>query len=71
MPHVMPLADARARAEKVAYLRAVAGLSWSRIRDELGFTSVGAWRSRRRSPQRHTRAQSDTEGMAHRWHKRC
>lgn len=40
--HVMPLADSRARAEKVAYLRAVAGLSWSRIRDECGFKSVGA-----------------------------
>jgi hypothetical protein len=55
MPQVMPLADARARAEKVAYLRAVAGLSWSRIRDELGFTSVGAAQQaykahRRRNP---------------------
>lgn len=38
----MPLADSRARAEKVAYLRAEAGLSGSRIRDECGFKSVGA-----------------------------
>ncbi len=29
----MPLAESRARAERGAYLRAVAGLSWSRIRD--------------------------------------
>ncbi|MGV9858527.1 hypothetical protein ACWDTD_07725 [Gordonia sp. NPDC003425] len=37
----MPLRDARARAERVYYLRAVAGLSWSAIRDETGYTSVG------------------------------
>src|SRR5271166_3621507 len=42
MPHVMPLAESRARAEKVAYLRAVVQMSWSRIRDECGFTSIGA-----------------------------
>ena len=38
----MPLAESRARAEKVAYLRAVVQMSWSRIRDECGFTSIGA-----------------------------
>jgi hypothetical protein len=41
MPQVMPLADSRARAERVAYLGAVAGLPWSKIRDECGFTPVG------------------------------
>lgn len=41
MPHVMPLRDSRARAEKVYYLRAVAGLSWSAIRDQCGYSSVG------------------------------
>ncbi|MDL9947769.1 hypothetical protein QSJ19_19735 [Gordonia sp. ABSL11-1] len=41
MPQVMPLRDARARAERVFYLRSVAGLSWSAIRDECGYTSNG------------------------------
>lgn len=55
MPHVMSLADSRARAERVAHLRAVAGLSWSRIAAECGFKSVGAAQQaykahRRRNP---------------------
>ncbi|WP_141245704.1 hypothetical protein LIX17_06770 [Mycobacterium avium subsp. hominissuis] len=55
MPQVMPLAESRARAERVAYLRAVVGMSWSKIRDELGFKSVGAAQQaykthRRRNP---------------------
>lgn len=41
MSQVMPLAESRARAEKVFYLRSVAGLSWSAIRNECGFSSVG------------------------------
>ncbi|ORB40944.1 hypothetical protein BST40_21790 [Mycobacterium persicum] len=48
----MPLADARARAERVVYLRAVAGLSWSKIRDELGFKSVGAAQQAYKAHQR-------------------
>jgi hypothetical protein len=42
MPHVMSLADSRARAERVAHLRAVVGVSWSKIAAECGFKSVGA-----------------------------
>lgn len=38
----MSIADSRSRAERVAYLRAVAGLSWSKIAAECGFKSVGA-----------------------------
>ncbi|WP_445168766.1 hypothetical protein ACTXG7_05235 [Mycolicibacterium sp. Dal123E01] len=38
----MSIADSRVRAERVAYLRAVAGLSWSKIATECGFKSVGA-----------------------------
>lgn len=41
MVRTMPLADARERAEKVYYLRAVAGLTWRQIATETGFTSVG------------------------------
>lgn len=41
MAQVMPLRDARVRAERVYYLRAVAGLSWSAIRDECGYSSIG------------------------------
>ncbi|WP_279097863.1 hypothetical protein [Gordonia bronchialis] len=37
----MPLADARERAERVYYLRAVAGLSWRQIARETGYSSVG------------------------------
>ncbi len=51
----MPLANSRDRAARVAYLRSVAGLPWSAIRDECGFTSIGAAQSaykshRRRNP---------------------
>jgi hypothetical protein len=42
MPPVMPRADSQARAERVVYLRNVAGLSWSVVRDQLGFRSIGA-----------------------------
>jgi hypothetical protein len=48
----MSRAESQARAEKVTYLRAVAGLSWSRIRDELGFTSVGGAQQAYQSHQR-------------------
>ena len=34
----MTLAESRERAERVVHLRAIAGLSWSRIRDECGFS---------------------------------
>lgn len=40
MAQVMPLRDARARAERVYNLRAF-GLSWSAIRDECGYSSIG------------------------------
>lgn len=42
MPHVMSLADSRARAERVAFQRGVLKLSWSKIRDAEGFSSIGA-----------------------------
>jgi hypothetical protein len=42
MPQVMPLRESRARAERVFIMRSVGCQPWSRIRDELGFTSVGA-----------------------------
>lgn len=42
MPQVMPLAESRNRAERVFLMRAVGQQPWSRIRDELGFGSVGA-----------------------------
>lgn len=42
MPQVMPLRDSRARAERVFVMRAVGCQPWSKIRDELGFKSVGA-----------------------------
>ena len=38
----MPLADSRSRAERVFLMRAVGQQPWSKIRDELGFKSVGA-----------------------------
>lgn len=41
MPQVMSLRESRERAERVYLLRAVLGLSWSVIRDQEGFTSVG------------------------------
>lgn len=41
MPHVMPLHASRARAERAFSLRAI-GRSWSEVRDELGYKSVGA-----------------------------
>jgi hypothetical protein len=55
MPHVMSLADSRARAERVVYLRSVVGLSWSKVATQCGFTSVGAAQQaykahRRRNP---------------------
>lgn len=46
----MPLADARERAERVYYLRAVAGLSWRQIMRETGYSSVGG---AQRAYQRH------------------
>lgn len=42
MPQVMPLRESRARAERVFVMRAVGCQPWSKIRDELGFQSVGA-----------------------------
>jgi hypothetical protein len=42
MPQVMSLAESRARAEQVFVMREVGMQSWSRIRDALGFKSVGA-----------------------------
>lgn len=42
MPHTMTLTESRERAERVVHLRTIAGLSWSRIRDECGFKSIGA-----------------------------
>ncbi|PXW34061.1 UNVERIFIED_CONTAM: hypothetical protein DES50_102686 [Williamsia faeni] len=42
MPQVMPLRESRARAEKVFVMRSLGGQPWSKIRDELGFGSVGA-----------------------------
>lgn len=55
MPHTMTLAESRERAERVAYLRSVVRLSWSRIAAECGFKSVGAAQQaykshRRRNP---------------------
>ncbi|MGV9479469.1 hypothetical protein [Gordonia aichiensis] len=50
MAPVMPLRDARERAEKVYYLRAVAGLSWRQIARETGYSSVGG---AQRAYQRH------------------
>lgn len=38
----MSLAESRARAEQVFVMRAVGMQSWSKIRDALGFKSVGA-----------------------------
>lgn len=38
----MTHAESRERAERVVHLRSIAGLSWSRIRDECGFKSIGA-----------------------------
>ncbi|WP_019969763.1 hypothetical protein [Mycobacterium sp. 141] len=52
MPPVMPRADSQARAERVAYLRNVAGASWSVIRDQLGFRSIGAVQQAYKSHQR-------------------
>lgn len=48
----MPLADSRARAERVVYLRHVVGASWSVIRDQLGFASVGAAQSAYKSDRK-------------------
>lgn len=42
MPQTMSLAESRARAEQVFLMREVGMQSWSRIRDALGFKSVGA-----------------------------
>jgi hypothetical protein len=42
MPHVMPLRDSRARAERVFILRAIEGRPWSFIRDAERFGSVGS-----------------------------
>lgn len=42
MGQVMPLADSRARAEQAFVMREVGMQSWSKIRDALGFKSVGA-----------------------------
>ncbi|KRQ26871.1 hypothetical protein AOT93_10660 [Mycobacteroides sp. H110] len=52
MPPVMTTADSRARAERVVYLRHVAGASWSVIRDQLGFKSVGAAQAAYKSHQK-------------------
>ena len=38
----MPTRESRARAERVFVMRAVGCQPWSKIRDELGFKSVGA-----------------------------
>jgi Zn-dependent M32 family carboxypeptidase len=38
----MPLRESRSRAERVFLMRAVGQQPWSKIRDELGFGSVGA-----------------------------
>ena len=38
----MPLRDSRARAERVFLMRSIGQQPWSKIRDELGFKSVGA-----------------------------
>lgn len=42
MPQVMPLRESRARAEQVFVMRAVGCQPWSKIRDNLGYKSVGA-----------------------------
>ncbi|KZS75909.1 hypothetical protein A4G26_22235 [Mycobacterium kansasii] len=42
MGQVMPLAESRARAEQAFVMREVGMQSWSKIRDALGFKSVGA-----------------------------
>jgi hypothetical protein len=42
VPQVMSLSKSRERAERVFVARELRGLSWSRCRDEFGFTSIGA-----------------------------
>lgn len=61
---VMPLADSRARAERVVYLRHVVGASWSVIRDQLGFRSVGAAQSAYKSHQKRNPRPTDETVLA-------
>ncbi len=42
MPPVMNRRDSRERAARAAFMRHVLRLPWSAVRDELGFSSVGA-----------------------------
>ncbi|AFA74209.1 hypothetical protein GPOL_c31940 [Gordonia polyisoprenivorans VH2] len=57
----MPLAEARERAEKVYYLRAVAGLPWRQIAAETGYSSVGG---AQRAYQRHLERNELPNGKA-------